>query len=216
MNLGKLALDLLYPPRCPFCGRVLEVWEEEGLCHRCQKTLPWQLDGGKQVDFCARCLSPLWYRGSVRRGMRRFKFQGGQIHARLFGMLMAQCLQDRWREPVDLITWAPLSKQRRRRRGYDQAELLARQVGAVTGLRVVPTLVKIRNTKAQSRLSPSASRLANVQGAYACRPGTDLAGKRVLLVDDVVTSGATLSQCAACLRAAGAQTVTALTFARAK
>ena len=126
MNLVKLVLDLIYPPRCPFCGRVLEVWEEEGLCHQCQKTLPWQLDGGKQVDFCARCFSPLWYRGSVRRGMRRFKFQGGQIHARLFGMLMAQCLHDQWGEEVDGITWVPVSRRRLGQRGFDQCQLLAR------------------------------------------------------------------------------------------
>ena len=216
-RLLDLILSLIYPPKCPFCGRVLNRGED-GLCSACQRALPWIEDGMpvKTVEHCDACLSPLWYRDGVRQGMHRYKFQQGRVHARLFGTLMAQCLQDRWREPVDLITWAPLSKQRRRRRGYDQAELLARQVGAVTGLRVVPTLVKIRNTKAQSRLSPSASRLANVQGAYACRPGIDLAGKRVILVDDVVTSGATLSQCAACLRAAGAQTVTALTFARAK
>ena len=216
MNLVKLVLDLIYPPRCPFCGRVLEVWEEEGLCHQCQKTLPWQLEVGKQVDFCARCFSPLWYRGSVRRGMEQFKFRGGQIHARLFGTLMAQCLQDRWREPVDLITWAPLSRKRLRERGYDQAELLARRVGEVTGLPVTAALVKTRNTKAQSSLDADDSRKANVQGVYACRPGVDLAGKRVILVDDVATSGSTLAECAACLRKAGAVSVVALTLARAR
>ena len=216
MNLVKLVLDLIYPPRCPFCGRVLEVWEEEGLCHQCQKTLPWQLEVGKQVDFCARCFSPLWYRGSVRRGMEQFKFRGGQIHARLFGTLMAQCLQDRWQKPMDLITWVPLSRKRLRERGYDQAELLARRVGEVTGLPVTAALVKTRNTKAQSSLDADDSRKANVQGVYACRPGVDLAGKRVILVDDVATSGSTLAECAACLRKAGAVSVVALTLARAR
>lgn len=216
MNLVKLVLDLIYPPRCPFCGRVLEVWEDEGLCHQCQKTLPWQLEVGKQVDFCARCFSPLWYRGSVRRGMEQFKFRGGQIHARLFGTLMAQCLQDRWQKPMDLITWVPLSRKRLRERGYDQAELLARRVGEVTGLPVTAALVKTRNTKAQSSLDADDSRKANVQGVYACRPGVDLAGKRVILVDDVATSGSTLAECAACLRKAGAVSVVALTLARAR
>ena len=216
MNLVKLVLDLIYPPRCPFCGRVLEVWEDEGLCHQCQKTLPWQLEVGKQVDFCARCFSPLWYQGSVRRGMEQFKFRGGQIHARLFGTLMAQCLQNRWQKPMDLITWVPLSRKRLRERGYDQAELLARRVGEVTGLPVTAALVKTRNTKAQSSLDADDSRKANVQGVYACRPGVDLAGKRVILVDDVATSGSTLAECAACLRKAGAVSVVALTLARAR
>lgn len=216
-RLLDLILSLIYPPKCPFCGRVLNRGED-GLCSACQRVLPWIEDGtpAKTVEHCDACLSPLWYRDGVRQGMHRYKFQQGRVHARLFGTLMAQCLQDRWREPVDLITWAPLSKQRRRRRGYDQAELLARQVGAVTGLRVVPTLVKIRNTKAQSSLDADDSRKANVQGVYACRPGVDLAGKRVILVDDVATSGSTLAECAACLRKAGAVSVVALTLARAR
>ena len=129
---------------------------------------------------------------------------------------MAQCLQDRWEEPVDLITWVPLSKKRLRERGYDQARLLAQRMGEVTGLPVAAALAKTRNTRTQSRLGQDASRRANVLGAYACRPEVELAGKRVALVDDVVTSGATLAECAACLRAAGAASVVALTLARAK
>lgn len=216
MNLVKLALDLLYPPRCPFCGRVLEVWEEEGLCHRCQKTLPWHLEGAKQVDFCAMCFSPLWYRGRVRRGMGQFKFQGGQIHARLFGTLMAQCLHDRWDEGVDCIAWVPVTRRRLGQRGFDQCELLAREVGKNLGVEVVPALEKVRNTKQQARIRSPSARQANVTGAYAVREGLDLTGKRVVLVDDVVTSGATLAECAACLRMAGAEKVIGLTVVRAR
>lgn len=216
MNLVKLVLDLIYPPRCPFCGRVLEVWEEEGLCHQCQKTLPWQLEVGKQVDFCARCFSPLWYRGSVRRGMEQFKFRGGQIHARLFGTLMAQCLHDQWGEEVDCITWVPATRRRRGERGFDQCELLAREVGKNLGVEVVSALEKVRDTKQQARITSSSARQANVTGAYAAREGIDLTGKQVVLVDDVVTSGATMAECAACLRIAGAEKVIGLTLARAK
>ena len=216
-RLLDLILSLIYPPKCPFCGRVLER-SEEVMCFACQRTLPWIEDGtpAKTVEHCDACLSPLWYRDGVRQGMHRYKFQHGRAHARLFGTLMAQCLQDRWREPVDLITWAPLSRKRLRERGYDQAELLARRVGEVTGLPVTAALVKTRNTKAQSSLDADDSRKANVQGVYACSPGVDLAGKRVILVDDVATSGSTLAECAACLRKAGAVSVVALTLARAR
>lgn len=209
-------LNLLYPSRCPFCGRVLDRGED-GLCFACQKALPWVgEDEVRTVEFCDGCLSPLWYRDGVRDGVHRYKFQSGRSHARLFGTLMAQCLQDRWEEPVDLITWVPLSRKRLRERGYDQAGLLAQRVGEVTGLPVAAALEKSRNTKPQSRLGQDAIRRANVLGAYACRPEAELDGKRVVLVDDVVTSGATLAECAALLRAAGARSVTALTLARAK
>ncbi len=214
MNLTRL-LNLIYPPRCPFCGRVLNPGEE-GLCLCCQRELPWVEKPGKTVDFCDACLSPLWYRDGVRDGMRRYKFWGGKHHSRLFGALMAQCLHDFWDEPVDVVTWVPLSKKHRRRRGYDQAELLARQVGSEAGLPVEPLLTKVRETETQSRIQGDAVRRANVLGAYTCVPGVELTGKRVVLVDDVATSGATLSECAACLRMAGAASVTALTLTRAR
>lgn len=215
-RLLNALLNLLYPPKCPFCGKVLDQGED-GLCFACQRILPWVgEDEVRTVEFCDGCLSPLWYRDGARDGVHRYKFQNGRAHARLFGDLMAQCLQDRWEEPVDLITWVPLSKKRLRERGYDQARLLAQRMGEVTGLPVAAALAKTRNTRTQSRLGQDASRRANVLGAYACRPEVELAGKRVALVDDVVTSGATLAECAACLRAAGAASVVALTLARAK
>lgn len=209
-------LDLLYPSKCPFCGRVLERGEE-GWCASCQEELPWTEPGdGKEVEGCDACLSPLWYRDGAREGMHRYKFGGGRGHAQLFGHLMAQCLGDRWEQPLDLITWAPLHPKRRKKRGYDQAELLARRVGELTALPVAGTLEKVRATATQSQTGADEARRANVQGAYRALPGLDLTGKRVALIDDVATSGATLSECAAALRQAGAASVVGLTFARAR
>ena len=216
MKPPRILLELLYPSKCPFCGRVLERGEE-GWCASCQEGLPWVEPGDtRTVDFCGACLSPLWYRGSVPDAVHRYKFGGGQGHAGLFGLLMAQCLQDRWAEPVDLITWAPLHPKRRRERGYDQAELLARRVGELTGLAVENTLEKVRATAVQSEINEDETRRANVKDAYRALPGLALAGKRIVLVDDVVTTGATLSECAAALRRAGADSVAGLTFARAR
>ena len=216
MRLLHFLLDLLYPSKCPFCGRVLERGEE-GWCASCQEELPWTEPGEtKTVEFCDACLSPLWYKDGVREGMHRYKFGGGRNHAKLFGQLMAQCFRDRWEEPVDLITWAPLHPKRKRKRGYDQAELLALRVGKLTGLPVENTMEKVRATAVQSQTGEDEARKANVQGAYHALPGLDLTGKRVILIDDVATSGATLSECAAALRQAGAGLVVGLTFARAR
>ncbi len=216
MRAGQWLLDLLYPRKCPFCGRVLERGET-GWCARCPEELPWTEPGdGKTVEGCDACLSPLWYRDGVRKGVRRYKFGGGKSHAALFGQLMAQCLQDRGTGRVDLITWAPLHPQRKRERGYDQAELLARRVGELSGLLVAGTLEKARATAVQSQAGEDGARRDNVRGAYRVLPGAELAGKRVVLVDDVATSGATLAECAAALRGAGAASVTGLTLARAR
>ncbi|MGN0985283.1 MAG: ComF family protein [Candidatus Enterenecus sp.] len=215
MRAVRALLTLLYPPKCPFCGRVLEA-REEGLCSRCRRTLPWTAGQSRSVDFCDACLSPLWYREGVRRAVHRYKFHHGRTHAALLGTLMAQCLRDNWAEPVDAVVWVPLSEKHRRRRGYDQAELLARRVGEECGLPVLDALEKVRDTATQSRLERESQRRANVLGAYRVREGAELAGLRLVLVDDVVTSGATLSECASCLRMAGAESVAALTLARAK
>lgn len=209
-------LDLLYPPKCPFCGRILERGEE-GWCASCQDELPWTEPGdAKAVEFCDACLSPLWYQDGVREGMHRYKFGGGRGHAKLFGQLMAQCLQDRWERPIDFITWAPLHSKRKRERGYDQAELLARRVGELTGFPVESTLEKIRATSVQSQTGEDEARRANVQGAYQAIPSLNLTDKHIVLIDDVATSGATLAECASALRQAGAIAVIGLTLARAR
>lgn len=215
MKLLRIFLDLVYPPKCPFCGHILERGEVD-LCFHCQRCLPWTKGENKPVDFCDVSLSPLWYRDGARQAVHRYKFHYGRMHSRYLGTLMAQCLSDRWAEPVDAIVWVPLSKQHRRRRGYDQAELLARRVGELLDIPVVDGLEKVRNTETQSHLSQDSARRANVLGAYRVKEGAELAGKRLVLVDDVVTSGATLSECASCLRMAGAESVAALTFACAQ
>ena len=212
----QLLLDLLYPPKCPFCARILERGEE-GWCARCQEELPWTEPGdAKAVEFCEVCLSPLWYRDGAREGVRRYKFSAGQNHAGLFGRLMAQCLRDRWEGPADLITWVPLHPKRRRARGYDQAELLARRVGELAGLPAEPALEKVRDTDPQSRTVGGEARRINAREAYRVLPGLDLTGRHIILVDDVATSGATLAECARTLRGAGADSVVGLTFARAR
>ena len=216
-RLLQVLLDLLYPPKCPFCGRVVDRGAPIP-CPKCRDALPW-VDPGEGCappEGCDGCLSPLWYRDLSREAVRRYKFGGGQDHAAALGALMAQCLAQRWDGPADLVTWAPLSRQRLKERGYDQARLLACRVGELSGLPVVPTLEKARDTTAQSHLSDDSARLANVQGAYRLLDGVDLGGKGVVLVDDVVTTGATLSQCAHLLKRAGAAQVVALTLARSR
>ena len=217
MNLGTAILDLLFPPKCPYCQRILEQ-PRAPLCPDCQKKLPWLTgrEGERGVDFTERCFSPLAYRDAVADAVRRYKFRLVRAYAVPFGAIMAQCLQDHLPEGADLITWCPLSKKRLRERGFDQAELLARVVGKACGVPVMGTLKKVKHTQPQSGLDEESARRANARGAYLVLPGCDLTGKRVVLVDDVVTSGATLSECAGLLRMAGAERVYGLTLALAR
>jgi len=207
-------LDLLFPPKCPFCGRLLE--KDQFLCPGCQRDLPWLTGAAAEraVELTGGCVAPLRYQGTVREAIHRYKFGGKSARSRTFGLLIAQCLQDHGVE-ADLISWPPLSKKRLRRRGYDQAELLARAVGETLGLPVLPTLVK-QEVPAQSGLEGEAARRANVLGAYRALDPQSIQGKRVLLIDDVVTSGSTLSECAKVLLLAGARSVKCAVLARAR
>ena len=218
MKLWTAALDLLFPPKCPFCRNILDA-PQDLVCPACQSSLPW-LTGQyalRPVEFTNGCLSPLAYRDSVRQAVHRYKFSGVGAYARTFGVLMAQCVRDNLSQPFDAVTWVPLSRRRLQQRGYDQAKLLARTVAAELSLPLQATLVKYRDTPVQSSLDSAAARQANTRGVYRLLPGgPPLKGKNFLLADDVVTSGATLSACAGLLLQNGAQTVFCVTFAQAR
>ena len=215
MRVGEALLDLLFPPKCPFCQRLLHD-PRAPLCPNCQASLPWLPGraGERRVDFTQGCWSPLAYQAQVREAVQRYKFAPAPAYGRPFGLLMAQCARDQGVE-AELVTWAPLSKKRRRKRGFDQGELLARTVGECLALPVLPLLEKSRHTVPQSSLPDGAARRANALGAYSLLPGGRIEGGRVLLVDDVVTSGATLSECARLLCQGGAKQVLCLTLAQA-
>ena len=128
---------------------------------------------------------------------------------------MAQCAQDRPEIKPDVITWVPLGRRRLKERGFDQAQELAVTMGGELALPVEPLLMKQRDTGRQSDLTRPEQRKANVLGVYELRFGAAVRGRRILLVDDVVTSGSTLSACAKVLVEAGAEEVYCVTLAQA-
>lgn len=214
----SLLLDLLFPPRCVFCRRLLGRGEE-GICAPCRAELPWTAgpDAGQRLEPDLLCVSPLWYQGAVRSSFHRYKFQGLRGYAGTYGRAVARCVGDRLSGRYDLITWVPLSPERRKKRGYDQAMLLAVAVARELGGTAVETLRKCRNTPAQSGLGrDDDARRANVSGVYQAAKPEQIFGRRILLIDDVITTGSTLSECARTLRSAGAAEVVCATLARAR
>lgn len=216
-RLWERFLDLLFPPKCVFCRSLLPDGESD-LCPRCRRELPW-LSGPaaeQKPEFITLAVSPLRYEGAVRDSFHRYKFYGQTAYAGAYGRLVAGCVRAHLDEPCELITWAPLSRRRKRERGYDQAQLLARAAADELALPLCPTLEKIRDTAPQSGLEENSARRANALGAYRCTDPGAVSGKQVLLIDDVITSGATASECARVLRTAGAKTVFCATLARAR
>lgn len=215
-KLLSALLDLIYPPKCPFCRHVLDK-KAEGACPFCEGELPHTgSERAKRLENGMLTLSPLRYEGTVRKAIHRYKFGGAAVYAAPFGRRMARCLREE-RDPARfLVSWVPLSEKRFKQRGYDQARLLAEELMKELGLDPPqPLLRKIRNTRAQSLLSEEKERRDNVKGAYEVIDPSSVRGAHILLVDDVVTTGATLTACAAELRKAGAAEVSAITLARA-
>jgi len=207
-------LDLLFPPKCVFCARVLDK-TDDGWCDKCTESLPFADNQGKQngevFDFC---VSPLYYTGVVRRSILRYKFKGASHYADVYGKFLAECIRENPELKYDIISWVPLSGKRERKRGYDQAMLLALSTALSLDDVAVETLEKPVDVQAQSELGDRAQRSANISGAFVASDPEIIAGKRVLLIDDVVTTCSTLDECAKILLSAGASGVVCAALAR--
>lgn len=213
MTLRESLLDLLFPPKCPFCARVLD---RSGVCGGCESSLPWTGEAHSlwELPGALRCAAPLWYQGAAREGLLRFKFQGAAGAGDPLGGLVAQCAAERLSGEFDTVTWVPVSPGRLRKRGYDQAELLAQAACRRWDAVPLRLLEKIRDNPAQSGLAEGEARRENVKDAYRAAAPEAVRGRRVLLVDDVCTTGATLAECAGVLREAGAEAVVCAAVAR--
>ena len=198
-------LNLLYPPKCPFCG-ALSPGGEASLCPRCEQALPWA-EGTFSAQGFDSGVFVLYYEGAVRESLLRYKFGGCSGYAGVYGPLLAQRIAEGLGGRFDLISYVPVSRWRRATRGYDQSALLARAVARCYGVLPVATLHKRRQNRTQSQLHSADARRANVSGVYTPVGPERFAGQRVLLIDDIVTTGATLSEAARTLRAAGAADV---------
>lgn len=213
MRIIDRLLGLLYPPRCAFCHRLMV--REGMVCPECTKNLPFtNLVGREQkLPNIAKCVSPLYYEGDVRQSLLRYKFHSLTAYSKVYSEFMVKCI-DECGISCDIITWVPLSAKRLRRRGYDQAQLLAEGIARRTGTECERLLKKTRDNPAQSGAGGAENRRANTAGVFAYAGGAPLDGKTVLLVDDIVTTGATLAECARVLKAAGAGKTFAVTAAR--
>jgi ComF family protein len=149
--------------------------------------------------------------GWLKAAIRSFKYQGESARAEHLGQLLVPILADL--PAFDALVPVPLHASRERRRGYNQARLLAGVAGSQIPIPIVDALVRTRPTPQQVGLD-AAARRANVQGAFAARRGVAIRGARYVLVDDVFTTGSTLGNCADTLIAAGAAWVGAVTLAR--
>lgn len=223
-RVGRTALDLVFPPRCAvcdsggvfFCRACADGLVEARLqrCSRCWRP-------GEIFCFACRRTPPPFtglrtafvHTGNARTLVHALKYRGMTALATPMAAYLADVVR-RDRLPVDVIVPVPLSGMRRRMRGYNQAEVLAKALGRELRLPVRrDTLIRRRHTPPQAQSVDAAVRRRNVAGAFAAR-GAGLDGASALLVDDVTTTGATMAACAEALRAADTHSVWGLAFSR--
>jgi len=202
------ALSLkISPPRCPSCGLPLQSFNDdaEHLCGECILHIPPY--AGARSFGC--------YTAELARIIQEMKFHGKRNLVRLLTPLLTAAFFESWsREDFDLIVPVPLHAKRRRERGYNQSELLARGLQRQLAIPCSASLVRIRPTLPQVGLSQT-ERIENVRKAFQCAQRQQISKKRILLIDDVMTTGATVGSAAGALLDAGALRVCVLTVARA-
>lgn len=207
--------SLLFPPRCIFCRKVLPT-DAPAVCTHCQKSI--LLSGSqphKAKGAFYKCVySALWYEGSVRKCLHRYKFGGKSSYAPPLARILQHILpQD---QTFDVITFVPTNPGNVKQRGFHHTGLLAQELSALTGIPCAELLRKTRKTRPMHGLHP-AQRRANILGSIApAAPMDAIAGKRVLVVDDLITTGSTLSECARVLMTQGAAGVWGVALAERK
>lgn len=229
----NLLLNFLFPPKCIFCNTFVNDYNYK-VCEECEDKLPYNaskrcrvcdvpIDQAYGEFLCARCrktkrpflaaCAPFVYKGEVRGAILKYKFYGRKSFAKTFSSFMYESILSRNFE-ADVVTFVPLHFLRQGQRGFNQSRLLAEHLSERLKLPLANSLKKIKNTKPMSK-EKFRQRAQMARGAYQIRRGAEdeIRGKRVLIIDDVLTTGETISECARVLRKAGAKCVFAAAIA---
>lgn len=206
MRAWNLILQLLFPRKCVLCRAVLKK-DQMDLCHKCRIEAPEYPMHRKKISFLDSWLAVWYYEHDPRRSLLRYKFGRQRSYAQIYGRLLAMKLQQEYPDGFDCLTWVPVGKWKKFTRGFDQCQLLAEAVGSELGMHPQRLLKKIRSNRTQSTIHGEARRRANVLGAYQVTDPSQVKGKKILLLDDIITTGATAGECGRILLTAGAQEV---------
>ena len=215
LSLARGISSLLFPAVCSGCRCPVESGPSAPLCAACLGTLPRCRFPGGKLKALDGTVSPFLYEGICRDLVLALKYEGRTaLIPFLADQMTEEILRHFGNSPADRILPVPLHPTRLRERGFNQAELLARALADRLGIPCeADLLIRCRPTRPQAELTRE-ERSRNVRGAFDLRAGAGLKGSRLLLVDDVLTTGVTAETCAALLKKAGARSVWAVTAAR--
>jgi ComF family protein len=213
--ITKNFLNLLYPLHCLGCQTPLEAMDEFHLCRHCIGSInhnampPFELDDLPVLVYSA-CI----YDDALKELVHSFKYKGKTVLANIFSKLMIDYIKDNPEiTDVDLVTVVPLYKDRLREREFNQSLLIANPISKEYSLALTNILEKTHKTRYQNELLKS-ERLKNLKGAFGISAKADIRDKKILLIDDIMTTGSTLGECAKTLLSGGAGSVKCYTLAR--
>lgn len=194
----SLLIHMLFPPHCVFCDEV--TYPDCPVCATCEKEVRRvhmrsrisESAGGKVIW----CVAPYLYEGKVRESILRFKFYGCREYAPVYARgICEELTENKLLSQINMVTAVPLSKRRMRTRGYNQSALVAGEAARLLELPYRDLLDKHKENQIQHELDRQ-NRAENVRGVYRVMPGEEVTGKQILLIDDIMTTGATLQECA--------------------
>ncbi len=220
MELTNLLIDLIYPQRCPLCGKIAS-----GICGQCRPKMriiraPYCFSCGKQLDmdseeYCKDCRSTahtylrgrafLQYKGEEKEAIHKIKYENKREYLKPLAEMMAETLEreiERWE--IDVCVPIPMHPKKKRIRGFNQSEILAELLGKSWGIMVDKKLLRKRKETGEQKKLTAKERKDNLKDAFEAE---DCTGKRILLIDDVYTTGSTIDAAAEVLKSAGAEEV---------
>lgn len=220
MEIFNRLISIIYPNKCIFCKQILydEIIENDFVCKNCGRVLPTipsdireicirNEETGKHITGYSfdKCISYFYYQDIIKRVITDFKFNGKRSYARPLATYMSEMIQELSNEiHLDIITYVPMHKLSKRKRGYDQAQLLATELSKLINIPVRDDILFKKSRNKNQHTLKLSFRSENVKGVYSIGSKDFILGKNILLVDDIVTSGYTISECSKIMKENGA------------
>ena len=207
MSVGKRMIEAVenafFPVRCPYCDKV--IYHEQYACEECKSEMP-ELPITNYIEGGYRCTSPFLYKERFSDAVKAFKFSNRAQYAKQLAFAVVTALNCVNKLEYDYITCVPMHPDQKIERGYNQSELLAKQCSALMKIDYIDALEKFKQNKPQHSLKGS-ERRKNVKGVYRAINKDKIKGKKILLIDDIITTGNTLSECAKMLKKSGCEEI---------
>lgn len=206
-----MILHATLPDRCPCCDKLIRG--NNLYCEKCLKNFP-SITYRTNAKGGFPCVSAVPYKDSYAEAVKRFKFSNRRQYGYALAHTMAKAIATVYcNERFDLITYVPMHRLKEKERGYNQSRILAKKLSSILQIPVVTTLEKIRNNEPQHTVKTRAQREQNVKGAFKVIDKETVCGKNILLIDDIITTGFTLGECARVLDKCKTEKILCATFA---